>query len=60
MPDENTVEYYAKREAQERELAEAATDPAIQAIHLDLAKRYANLQDEAAQGRSRLSLFKEA
>lgn len=60
MSDENTVEYYAKREAQERELAEAAIDSAIRGIHLDLAQRYANLQAEAAQGRSRLSLFKEA
>lgn len=60
MSDENSVEYYAKREAQERELAEAATDSAIRGIHRELAERYAKLQDETAQGRSRLSLFKEA
>ena len=41
--DQNTPEYYARREQQERELAAAALDPTIKAIHLDLAERYAAL-----------------
>lgn len=56
MPEENTPEYHAKREEQERGLAAAATDPAIRAIHLNMAERYAALQGEAVQSRSRLSL----
>lgn len=38
---EDNAEYFGKREAQERALAEAATDPAARHVHLDLAKHYA-------------------
>ena len=39
-PIENAA-YLHRREAQERALAEAATDPAARHVHLDLAKHYA-------------------
>ena len=37
------VEYYLRREQAERDLAEAASDPAIRAIHETLAEKYAEL-----------------
>ena len=43
MIDLNTTDYYRSREQQERELAEAATSPAISGIHLDMARRYSEL-----------------
>ncbi len=39
-PIEN-ADYLRRREAQERALADIATDPAARHIHLDLAKHYA-------------------
>lgn len=36
----NTKEYYERRCAKERELAAAAVDPKIAAIHMELAERY--------------------
>ncbi|MBI0477407.1 hypothetical protein DC429_18880 [Arthrobacter sp. TPD3018] len=41
--DQATTDYYVKREQQERELAASAADPAIAAIHLNMAERYAKL-----------------
>ena len=41
MPMRNDLEHYAARERQARMLAEAATDPRIKQIHLDMAERYA-------------------
>lgn len=43
MSGENSVEYYLKREQQERDLAASAMDVSIRAIHLDMADRYAEL-----------------
>jgi hypothetical protein len=40
-PIENAA-YLSRREAQERALANAATDPAARHVHLDLAKHYAD------------------
>ena len=40
-PDE--VEYYLRRERQERSLAKSARDPAASAIHLTLAESYSRL-----------------
>ena len=37
------VAYYLRREQEERDLAGAATDPAIRAIHHTLAGKYAEL-----------------
>ena len=37
------VAYYLRREQEERDLAGAATDPAIRAIHHTLAGKYAAL-----------------
>lgn len=37
--DQATTDYYVKREQQERELAASAADPAIAAIHLNMAER---------------------
>ena len=47
MPIKDDLEHYAARERQARELAEAATDPRIKAIHLDMAERYVKRQNEA-------------
>ncbi len=40
-PDE--VEYYLRRERQERSLAKSTRDPAASAIHLSLAESYSRL-----------------
>ena len=40
-PNEN-IDYLKRREAQERALAETATDPAARRVHLDLAHHYAD------------------
>lgn len=47
MTDANTVSYYQKREERERDLAAAAVNPAIAAIHLDMAARYQRLASTA-------------
>ena len=39
--------YFRRRELQERDLAEKATSDAIRNIHLDLAKRYRELAEQA-------------
>jgi hypothetical protein len=54
MDDEvmGNAAYYRKREASERDLAESAPAPDIRKIHLQLAKRYAELAEEfEAEGR---------
>ena len=38
----DNADYLERREAQERALAEAATDPAARRVHLDLAQHYAD------------------
>lgn len=43
MADSNSIEYYRARERRERALAEAATNPAISAIHIEMAERYSEL-----------------
>lgn len=43
MSAENDRTYYVKRERQARELAAAAQDPHIRAVHLNMAERYAKL-----------------
>lgn len=47
----NNPDYYRLREASSRRLADQALDPAIRAIHLEMAQRYAaivTLGDEIA------------
>lgn len=39
--------YFRLREQQERDRAETSADPAVRAIHLDLAARYARLTRDA-------------
>ena len=61
MTEDDTAEYHAQREQQERELAAAATDPSVQAIHLELAGRHAELQNkDAPTPRARLSISNPA
>jgi hypothetical protein len=43
VTESNSTEYYQSREQQERVLAQAANDPAIMAIHLEMAARYSKL-----------------
>lgn len=43
MTDANTAAYYYRREERERCLAAAAFNPAIAAIHLQMADRYGRL-----------------
>jgi hypothetical protein len=50
LAEEDDETYYARRAQQELDLAAAATDPAIKAIHLDLAGRYAAHREHAARG----------
>jgi hypothetical protein len=42
MTNLSDPDFYQRREQEERKLAEQAHDPAIAAIHLDLAKAYAD------------------
>ena len=58
MSDLNQPAYYARREQQERALANAALSSDIRAIHLELAEQYARLADKAkpAPPRPRLKL----
>ena len=48
MSDPNDFEHYKSREQQERALTAAAVDPAVRAVHLEMAERYAALVREAA------------
>jgi hypothetical protein len=41
-------DYYSRREAQERALAERAADPTARRVHDELASRYAVLTEEAS------------
>lgn len=50
VADSNSTEYYQSRERQERVRAEAANDPAVIAIHLEMAERYAKLARRSARG----------
>lgn len=43
MTDDLEYQHHLKREQQERALAEAATNPAVAAVHLEMAKRHAEL-----------------
>lgn len=43
MTDDLEYQNHLKREVQERAHAEAAADPAVAAIHLELAERHAAL-----------------
>ena len=56
MPDENSVAYYLGRERRERHLASAAVNPAIAAIHHELADRYARLATQNDQRGARLMI----
>jgi hypothetical protein len=46
----NTVDYYRRRERQERVLAEGAQVRGIQKIHLHMAEHYASLVARAESG----------
>ena len=46
MTDDLEYQHHLKREDQERALAKAAADPAVVAIHLELAERHAALAAE--------------
>lgn len=46
---EGTLDYFSRREAQERARAETAPDPAAKRAHRELAMRYAALCVENAQ-----------
>ena len=61
MSELNSTGYYKVREQKERSLAEAATDPAIAAIHTDMANRYAALVAKTdASNRPRLRIAQDA
>jgi hypothetical protein len=50
LAEDSDEAYLARRAQQELALAAAATDPAIKAIHLDLAARYATQRELVARG----------
>ena len=54
MSEENSVAYYLGRERRERHLASVALNPAIAAIHRELAERYAKLAMQGDQHQPRL------
>lgn len=47
MTDSNSVDYYRRREAREQNLAAAAINPAIAAIHRTMAAEYRALIEQA-------------
>lgn len=51
MFNDNSADYYRTREVRERGLAAAAHDPAIAAIHRDMAERYKQLVTSGADQR---------
>lgn len=59
MTDLNSVEYYLSRERRERELAAAAANPTIAAVHLEMATRYADLIDQAVDAPARRGLSQQ-
>jgi hypothetical protein len=46
-----TPDYFAARAAEERRIADAATDLSARAIHLEMAKRYAELAKGARESK---------
>ena len=60
MADENSAEYYLKREEQERALATTAIDPSIRKIHLEMAVRYAKLANSHERTRPKLLIVNPA
>lgn len=50
MTEENEPSYYARRAQHQLDLAGAATDASIKAIHLDLAAQYATKRELADRG----------
>jgi hypothetical protein len=59
----NNPDYYRVREASSRRLADQALDPAIRAVHLEMAQRYAaivTLGDEIASRTLRRPLDPDA
>lgn len=53
MSSEDEETYFARRVEQELELVSASADPAVKAIHLDLAARYATQHELAERARLR-------
>lgn len=47
MADETDEQYYARRALRELDLAAAADDRGVKAVHLNLAARYATLREQA-------------
>jgi hypothetical protein len=47
----NETDYYRRRAAQERALAQSAASPSVQRIHDDMAVRYAELAQGAGEPR---------
>jgi hypothetical protein len=54
MTVEGDDEFYTRRAQQELDLAASSDDPAIKAVHLDMAGRYATLRQRAAPPRPKL------
>lgn len=46
MPTDGTIEYYTDRKRSAVAMSQAASEPAISRIHLQLARRYAALAGE--------------
>ena len=53
MRNDVEARYYQAREKETRALSEATIDPAVRAIHLEMAKRYAVLAGARVDPRSR-------
>lgn len=50
MPEEIDEDFFARRAQQELDIAAVTIEPAIKAIHLNLAARYATQRERAARG----------
>ena len=48
MSEPNALEHYQRREQKERILAAAAIDPAIAAIHAEMADHYSDLIEQTS------------
>lgn len=60
MTNLSTIEYFRARETREREMANAASNPAVAAIHLEMAKRYSEMIVERSVPASHLRSVPDA
>ena len=59
MSELNDHAYYASRANTAAQLADKASDPAIAAIHREMADKYRRLSEQAGKGRTKLHVVSD-